>query len=150
MTKYQKRLSNPQLDRIDIHIEIPRVDYENLSNNRLGEPSAVTRRRVETTQQRQCERFASLNHHDGSKAYSVTCNADMRIAEICQYCSLDETCEGLIRSAMTQMNLSARAYPPHPQAIAHYRGLSGEREHSIPAFGRSLAISSEDFSFGII
>jgi magnesium chelatase family protein len=110
VTKYQKRISGPLLDRIDIHIEVPRVDYEKLSNVRLGESSAIIRQRVEAARQIQRERFTSLNHEDGAKGNSITCNADMRIAEIRKYCKLDETSESLMRSAMSQMNLSARAY----------------------------------------
>jgi magnesium chelatase family protein len=106
VTKYQKRLSGPLLDRIDIHIEVPRVNYEKLSSDRLGETSSVIRQRVEAARQRQRERFAGLEYG----AHSVVCNADMRIAEIRKYCKLDETSETLMRSAMNQMNLSARAY----------------------------------------
>ena len=91
------------MDRIDIHVEVPRVDYEKLSNDRLGESSASIRARVETARQIQRERFA-----DSSS--SVACNADMRIAEVRKFCKLDETSESLMRSAMNQMNLSARAY----------------------------------------
>ncbi|MEP0807242.1 MAG: YifB family Mg chelatase-like AAA ATPase [Chloroflexota bacterium] len=110
VTKYQKRLSGPLLDRIDIHIEVPRVDYEKLSSDRLGEPSAVIRQRVEAARQRQRERFAALDRSGSPKAYSITCNADMRLAEIRTFCKLEEASERLMRSAMTQMNLSARAY----------------------------------------
>lgn len=108
VTKYQKRLSGPLLDRIDIHIEVPRVDYEKLSSARLGESSADIRRRVEAARQRQRERFAGLEAANGT--HSIVCNADMRIAEIRTYCKLDGTSEGLMRAAMSQMNLSARAY----------------------------------------
>jgi magnesium chelatase family protein len=110
VTKYQKRLSGPLLDRIDIHIEVPRVGYEKLSNDRLGESSSTIRQRVEAARQRQRERFSGLAHAEDSKAYAVVCNADMRIAEIRKHCKLDETSESLMRSAMNQMNLSARAY----------------------------------------
>lgn len=102
ITKYQKRISGPLLDRIDIHIEVPRVDYEKLSKDRLGESSAEIRQRVETARQVQRERFAESS--------AVACNADMRIAEVRKFCKLDETSESLMRSAMSQMNLSARAY----------------------------------------
>ncbi|MFZ5858006.1 MAG: ATP-binding protein [Chloroflexota bacterium] len=102
VTKYQKRISGPLLDRIDIHIEVPRVDYEKLSKDRLGESSASIRQRVETARQVQRERFVD--------SPSVSCNADMRIAEVRKFCKLDETSESLMRSAMSQMNLSARAY----------------------------------------
>ena len=103
VTKYQKRISGPLLDRIDIHVEVPRVDYEKLSKDRLGESSAAIRQRVEAARQVQRKRFADLSA-------SVACNADMRIAEVRQFCKLDETSESLMRSAMSQMNLSARAY----------------------------------------
>lgn len=101
ITKYQKRISGPLLDRIDIHIEVPRVDYEKLSDQRLGEPSAVIQARVEAARERQRLRF------EGS---DITCNADMRPAEVRQFCGLDETGNALVRSAMRQLQLSARAY----------------------------------------
>ena len=50
VTRYQKRISGPLLDRIDIHVEVPRVEYEKLSDDRLGEPSAVIRERVEAAE----------------------------------------------------------------------------------------------------
>ena len=101
VTKYQKRISGPMLDRIDIHIEVPRVNYDKLSSDRLGEPSAAIRERVQAARQRQLERFAGTN---------IICNADMRVAEVRKFCKLDETGDSLIRTAMSQMNLSARAY----------------------------------------
>ena len=102
VTKYQKRISGPLLDRIDIHIEVPRVDYQKLSSERLGESSAEIRQRVEKSRQVQRERFADSS--------GIACNADMRLAEVRKFCKLDETSESLMRSAMNQMNLSARAY----------------------------------------
>ena len=89
------------LDRIDIHIEVPRVEYEKLSSERMGEPTAVIRARVQAARQRQLERFTGTN---------IICNADMRVAEVRKFCKLDETGDSLIRVAMSQMNLSARAY----------------------------------------
>ena len=90
------------LDRIDIHIEVPRVDYEKLSKDQLAESSASIRQRVETARQVQRERFTNSS--------AIACNADMRIAEVRKFCKLDETSESLMRAAMNQMNLSARAY----------------------------------------
>ncbi|MBN2548794.1 MAG: YifB family Mg chelatase-like AAA ATPase [Anaerolineales bacterium] len=110
VTKYQKRISGPLLDRIDIHVEVPRVAYEKLSDSRLGEPSAVIRERVEAARQVQRERFAAGATHSASAAHLVTCNADMRPAEVRQFCQLDEVGRSLMRSAMNQLNLSARAY----------------------------------------
>ena len=102
VSKYQKRISGPLLDRIDIHVEVPRVEYEKLSESRLGESSATVRERVEVARQRQRERF---NGKDG-----ITCNADMRPAEVRKFCTLDETGKNLMQSAMNQLQLSARGY----------------------------------------
>ena len=102
VTKYQKRISGPMLDRIDIHIEVPRVDYEKLRSDRLGESSADIRARVEAARDRQRKRFAN--------SVDIASNADMRVAEVRQFCKLDETGENLVRTAMSQMQLSARAY----------------------------------------
>jgi magnesium chelatase family protein len=102
VTKYQKRISGPLLDRIDIHIEVPRVEYEKLSDTRAGEASAVVRGRVETARQRQRTRF--------SAPMDITCNADMRPAEIRKHCVLDEQTQALLKSAMNQLQLSARGY----------------------------------------
>ena len=101
VTKYQKRISGPLLDRIDIHIQVPRVEYEKLSDQRVGEPSKVVRSRVEAARDRQRTRF------NGS---DVACNADMRPAEVRKYCTLDDTGRTLIKNAMNQLQLSARAY----------------------------------------
>ncbi|HPH94385.1 MAG TPA: ATP-binding protein [Anaerolineaceae bacterium] len=99
--KYQKRISGPLLDRIDIHITVPRVDYDKLSETRIGEPSKNIRARVEAARERQRVRF------NGS---DILCNADMRPAEVRQHCVLDDTGRALMKSAMNQLNLSARAY----------------------------------------
>ncbi len=101
ITKYQKRISGPLLDRIDIHVQVPRVDYEKLSDDRLGEPSTLVRARVEEAREEQRHRFIGTN---------ITCNADMHPAEVRKYCALDDTGKQLMKSAMNQMQLSARAY----------------------------------------
>jgi magnesium chelatase family protein len=108
VTKYQKRISGPLLDRIDTHIEVPRVEYEKLSGDRLGEPSAVIRTRVQAAREIQQARFA--NHHATNRLSSIICNGDMRVGEIRQYCRLQDEGQSLMRTAMSQMNLSARAY----------------------------------------
>jgi len=109
VTKYQKRISGPLLDRIDIHIEVPAVDYEKLNERRLGETSAAIRQRVEKARQTQRQRFAGEKIADGEVS-PVTCNADMRPAEVRKYCELDDTGRSLMKTAMNQLQLSARAY----------------------------------------
>ena len=107
VTTYQKRISGPLLDRIDIHIQVPRVDYQKLSSDRLGEASSMVQARVETARQLQRQRFLG----DGLPfADLVHCNADMRPAEIRSFCDLDAAGQNLMRSAMSQLQLSARAY----------------------------------------
>jgi magnesium chelatase family protein len=113
ISRYQKRISGPLLDRIDIHVDVPRVNYEKLSSDRLGEPSHLVRERVETARQRQRDRFQKLQEMDGGKQPSgktLLCNADMGPAEIRQFCELDEAGNQLLKAAMRQLQLSARAY----------------------------------------
>jgi magnesium chelatase family protein len=105
VSKYQKRISGPLLDRIDIHVEVPRVEYEKLSESRLGESSATVRARVKAARQIQRERFSK----NGS-SNSVMCNSDMRLAELRKFCVLDDAGKALMQSAMNQLQLSARAY----------------------------------------
>lgn len=99
--RYQNRISGPLLDRIDIHVQVPRVDYEKLSGDRLGEPSAKIRERVERARMRQRIRFAGTN---------LQCNGDMGPGEVRRFCAVDDAGRNLLRAAMQQMQMSARAY----------------------------------------
>ena len=101
ISRYHNRISGPVLDRIDIHVEVPRVDYDKLSANRLGEPSAAIRSRVEKARAVQARRLAGTR---------LTCNADMGPAEVRKYCELDDTGRSLLRTAAQQLQLSARTY----------------------------------------
>ncbi|HEX8600549.1 MAG TPA: YifB family Mg chelatase-like AAA ATPase [Chloroflexia bacterium] len=102
IARYQKKISGPLLDRMDIYVEVPRVEYEKLSDNRLGETSAAIRARVEAARDIQRARFKDT--------HGVTCNAEMRPAEIREFCELDAAGQALIKAAMRQLHLSARAY----------------------------------------
>jgi len=108
VSRYQKRVSGPLLDRIDIHVEVPAVKYEKLTDDRLGEPSATVRERVEAARGVQRRRFEGT---------AMACNADsaqppsgMGPAEIRQFCRVDEAGKHLLKAAMQQLHLSARAY----------------------------------------
>jgi len=133
VTKYQKRISGPLLDRIDIHIEVPRVEYEKLAATHLGESSATVRARVETARQRQRERFADL-----SLPYPLTCNADMRPAEVRRFCALDETCQTLMKTAMQQLQLSARAYHRVLKLARTIADLAGSEAIAPPHLAEAL------------
>jgi len=89
------------MDRIDIHMQVPRVEYQKLRDMRLGETSAEVRARVEKARQHQRNRFAGTD---------IASNADMRPAQIRKYCALDESCQALMKTAMRQLQLTARAY----------------------------------------
>jgi len=103
VSRYQKRISGPLLDRIDIFIEVPRVDYEKLASGTLGEPSSAVRDRVARAREVQSRRFASTR---------LVCNAEMTPTEVRAHCQarLDEQSQSLLRLAMTQLALSARAF----------------------------------------
>ncbi len=99
--RYQNRISGPLLDRIDIHVEVPRVDYEKLSSDRMGEPSSKIRERVERARERQRARFAGT---------ALQSNGDMGPGEVRKFCVIDDVGRNLLRAAMQQMQMSARAY----------------------------------------
>jgi len=99
--RYQKRISGPLLDRIDIHLEVPRIAYEQLADRRPGEESALVRGRVEAAREVQANRF-----EDGE----TLTNADMGPREVQKYARLDNQGEQLMRTAVRQLALSARGY----------------------------------------
>ena len=102
--RYQKRISGPLMDRIDIHLEVTRVPFQKLSGLESGEASATIRARVEAARQVQGTRFETLEKPN------MLINGDMGPAEVQQFCQIDEAGRNLMRSAVQQMNLSARAY----------------------------------------
>ncbi len=101
VTRYQKRISGPLLDRIDIHLEVPRIDYEQLADRRPGEKSEAVRERVERAGAVQASRFAQVG---------ILTNADMGPREVQLFARLDASGEQLMRTAVRQLALSARAY----------------------------------------
>ena len=98
--RYRARVSGPLLDRIDIHIEVPALAYDDLANKQSGEDSAHIRQRVNAARQRQLDRFAG----------ELFCNAQMGTRHIRQHCSLDDAGQALLEKAMARLGLSARAY----------------------------------------
>jgi magnesium chelatase family protein len=105
VTRYQKRLSGPLIDRIDIHVEVPRVNYDKLASERQGEPSCAVRERVTAARVRQAERFAQAT--PGTRLLT---NADMGPADVRRHCQIDGAGQRLMQAAMRQLHLSARAY----------------------------------------
>ena len=101
VARYQKRLSGPLLDRIDVHVEVPRVAYDKLAGATQGEPSSAIRARVQAARARQAARFARTG---------LLCNAEMGPKEVRAYCAVAEEAQGLLKAAMARLQLSARAY----------------------------------------
>jgi magnesium chelatase family protein len=103
VSRYQRRISGPLLDRIDIFVEVPRVEYEKLSAMAPGEPSKVVRERVDRARARQNQRFEGA---------PTQCNAEMTPAEVRDHCQtrLDEASRSLLKLATDQLSLSARAF----------------------------------------
>jgi len=101
VTRYQKRISGPLLDRIDIHIEVPRVELARLAGEADGEPSKAIRSRVEDARARQRARYIGR---------PMTCNADLGVGEVPEFCVLDSAGASLIQQAVRQLQLSARGY----------------------------------------
>ena len=101
MQRYMNKLSGPLLDRIDIHIEVQKVEFEQLADRRKGEKSDEIRQRVLLAREIQTNRYSDCEIHY---------NAQMGPKEIEKYCELDEASQLLIKTAMDKLNLSARAY----------------------------------------
>ena len=102
MQRYLSKISGPLLDRIDIHIEVTPVPFDKLSDDRRGESSKVIRERVISARQIQTDRFQNIE--------KVHYNAQMGVRQIRTYCQLDKASKDLLKTAMEQLNLSARAY----------------------------------------
>ncbi len=100
--KYIGKISGPLLDRIDIHVEVPAVKYNELSSKRIGETSAQIRERVVKARKFQAQRF--------SNKPGIYSNADMQTNDIKEFCQLDTQCTQILKNAMTTLGLSARAY----------------------------------------
>ena len=100
--RYRQRISGPLLDRIDLHIEVPAVEYRDISSTQTEEASGAIRERVQRAREKQRSRF-----HSDAK---VNCNARMGPRQIKAHCKLADDSQELIRVAMTELNLSARAY----------------------------------------
>ncbi|HET9662182.1 MAG TPA: YifB family Mg chelatase-like AAA ATPase [Thermomicrobiales bacterium] len=99
--RYQKKISGPLLDRIDIHVEVPRVEYDKLAAKRSGESSRAIQQRVTEARRRQSARLSDTD---------ALTNADMGARELESFVELDAVGEAMMRNAVTQLSLSPRSY----------------------------------------
>jgi len=100
--RYRQRISGPLLDRIDLHIEVPAVEYRDVASERMEEISSEIRDRIVRARERQQTRF--------ERDATTNCNARMTTRLLKQHCTLNQDSQELIRVAMNELNLSARAY----------------------------------------
>jgi magnesium chelatase family protein len=101
IARYQQKISGPIMDRIDLHIEVPRLSFDRLQEKGDEEKSEQIRARVESARKIQAQRFEKL---------SIISNSEMSSDQIRQFCQLDEECKQLLRNAVSALKLSARAY----------------------------------------
>lgn len=99
--KYQKKISGPLLDRIDLYIEVPRIKFEKLAEEALAEASADIQKRVEAARKIQKERFLGKE---------LVSNSEMNSQIVKEFCAVDDTTLNLLKTAVSQFNLSARSY----------------------------------------
>ncbi len=112
--RYQNRIGGPLMDRIDIHVEVPRVDHEKLSSDRMGEPSVKIRERVEQARERQRARFGGT---------ALQCTGDMGPGEVRKFCVLGDASKNLLRAAMQHMSKTPRSLCGQMSARAYHRIL---------------------------
>ena len=99
--KYVEKISGPMLDRMDLHVNVPSVEFEAMRRREKAESSADVRARVNKARERQKERFAGTN---------VACNAQMTPAMVGEYCTLDTSGEKLLKGAFDRLGLTARSH----------------------------------------
>ena len=124
--KYISKISGPLLDRIDIHIEVPTVKFKELTGTSDGEPSTEIRKRVNLARQIQTKRFSG---YDG-----IYCNAQMETQLLREICKIDDQSLSLLKTAITRLGLSARAYDrilKVSRTIADLEGSDEIQQHHI-------------------
>jgi magnesium chelatase family protein len=99
---YRAKLSGPLLDRIDIHIEVPSLKYDELKSAQPSESSTAIRGRVNQARDRQLERYKERK--------KVYCNAHLEVRDIRHFCKIDDEAQSLLKIAIERFGLSARAY----------------------------------------
>jgi magnesium chelatase family protein len=132
---YLGRVSGPLLDRIDLHVEVPAVKFQEIAGARTGEKSAQIRERVLAARQRQLARF------NGRK---IVCNARMTTRDLKAHCALDEHSTELLRIAMADMKLSARGYDRILKVARTIADLAGAERISSDHLSEAAQLRSLD------
>ena len=133
------RFPGPLLDRIDIHVEVPAVKYNELASKRTGENSSVIRKRVIAARSMQADRF--------NKRKGLFSNADMDSKEIKEFCQIDQAGADLLKMAMSRLGLSARAYDRILKVSRTIADLNGSADIHSEHLSEAIQYRSLDRSF---
>ncbi|GAB5045808.1 YifB family Mg chelatase-like AAA ATPase [Thermodesulfovibrio sp. TK110] len=131
--RYRSRVSGPLIDRIDIHIEVPRVNYQELRDDTPLESSSSVRERVIRARQIQLKRF---------KDEGIYCNAHMKTKHLKKFCKIDEDCHSLLQSAMEKLGLSARAHTKIIKVARTIADLEGSENIKSPHIAEAIQYRS--------
>jgi len=137
--KYLGKVSGPLLDRIDIHVEVTSVKYQEIASKRVGETSETVRARVQKARDIQLERFSKNKH--------IFKNADMGSKDVRKFCLLDESSQVLLKVAMNKMNLSARAYDKILKVARTIADLAGSEDIKVEHISEAIQYRSLDRNY---
>ena len=140
VSKYQRRISGPLMDRMDMFVEVPAVEYEKLMDDADGETSAQVQSRVEEARAVQVCRF---------EAMPFTTNSEMGPAEVWDFCQVGQDCQKLLQASMSQLNLSARAFHRVLKPVADDSGPGGFGGHRGAPPGGGAAVPAAVGGLGV-
>ena len=136
--KYMSKVSGPLLDRLDIHVEVPQVEFSKLSSEEKGESSAEIKKRVDKARQIQTKRFEGT---------TVTCNAKMTPSQTAEFCKLNESGKKILERCFEAMDLSARAYDKILRIARTIADLEGSENIEVPHITEAVQYRSLDRKF---
>ncbi|MFC6645204.1 YifB family Mg chelatase-like AAA ATPase [Granulicella cerasi] len=142
--RYVSKVSGPLLDRIDIHIEVPAVQYKELRSGQVGEGSAEIRDRVLRAREKQHERFGLAQRGANPKARKVFANAQMSTSDIRQHCELNSEAERILERAMLQRGLSARAHDRILKVARTIADMEGQESIAVPHIAEAIQYRTLD------